>query len=95
MPRSEWVIFPHFADSSTGARLAKPAVALCAECVIEKLCPSSSLKTGVAPGSVGSASPSRLQIGFPKALMDQPFYAGVREPVIIACFSGLHFAALA
>jgi endonuclease-3 len=56
VPRKEWVIFPHLLIHH-GRQTCKARSPLCAECVIEKLCPSSSLKTGVAPGSVDTASP--------------------------------------
>ena len=50
VPKKEWVIFPHLMISH-GRAVCKARNPLCAECVIEKLCPSSSLKTGVIPGS--------------------------------------------
>lgn len=48
--KKEWVIFPHLFIAH-GRAICKARNPLCAECVIEKLCPSSFLKTGVIPGS--------------------------------------------
>ena len=50
VPRKEWVIFPHLMIAH-GRAICKARSPLCEECVIEKLCPSSYLKTGVMPGS--------------------------------------------
>ena len=50
VPRKEWVIFPHLLIAH-GRAICKARNPLCAECVIEKPCPSSYLKTGVMPGS--------------------------------------------
>ena len=50
VPKKEWVIFPHLMISH-GRAVCKARNPLCDECVIEKLCPSSFLKTGVLPGS--------------------------------------------
>ena len=50
VPKKEWVIFPHLMIAH-GRAICKARNPLCAECAIEKLCPSSFLKTGVAPGS--------------------------------------------
>ena len=50
VPRKEWVIFPHL-QIAHGRAICKARNPLCAECVIEKPCPSSYLKTGVMPGS--------------------------------------------
>jgi endonuclease-3 len=50
VPRKEWVIFPHLLIAH-GRAICKARNPLCAECVVEKLCPSSYLKTGVVPGS--------------------------------------------
>src|SRR6267142_4927787 len=50
VPRKDWVIFPHLMIYH-GRKVCKARNPLCAECVIEKLCPSSYLKTGVMPGS--------------------------------------------
>ena len=50
VPKREWVIFPHLMISH-GRAVCKARNPLCAECVIEKLCPSSFIKTGVIPGS--------------------------------------------
>jgi endonuclease-3 len=50
VPKKDWVIFPHLFIAH-GRAICKARNPLCAECVIEKLCPSSFRKTGVAPGS--------------------------------------------
>jgi endonuclease-3 len=50
VPKKDWVIFPHLLIAH-GRAICKARNPLCAECVIEKLCPSSYLKTGVMPGS--------------------------------------------
>jgi endonuclease III len=50
VPKKDWVIFPHLFIAH-GRKICKARNPLCAECVIEKLCPSSYLKTGVMPGS--------------------------------------------
>ena len=50
VPRKEWVIFPHLMIAH-GRAICKARSPLCEECVIERLCPSSYLKTGVMPGS--------------------------------------------
>lgn len=50
VPRKEWVIFPHLMIYH-GRKICKARSPLCAECVVEKHCPSSSLKTGEMPGS--------------------------------------------
>jgi len=50
VPKKDWVIFPHLMIFH-GRKICKARNPLCAECSIEKLCPSSSLKTGVHPPS--------------------------------------------
>jgi endonuclease-3 len=50
VPKKDWVIFPHLMIAH-GRAICKARNPLCAECVIEKLCPSSYLKTGIMPGS--------------------------------------------
>jgi len=50
VPKKEWVIFPHLMISH-GRAICNARNPLCAECAIEKLCPSSFLKTGVPPPS--------------------------------------------
>jgi endonuclease-3 len=50
VPRKDWVIFPHLMIWH-GRKICKARNPLCAECVIEKQCPSSFLKTGVHPPS--------------------------------------------
>ena len=50
VPKKDWVIFPHLMIFH-GRAICKARNPLCAECVVEKLCPSSSLKTGVPPES--------------------------------------------
>jgi len=48
VPKKDWVIFPHLLISH-GRKICKARNPLCAECPVEKLCPSSWLKTGVHP----------------------------------------------
>lgn len=50
VPKKDWVIFSHLliAHGRQTCRARNPS---CDQCVIEKYCPSSFLKTGVAPGS--------------------------------------------
>jgi endonuclease III len=50
VPRNDWVIFSHLLIAH-GRKICKARNPRCAECVIEKYCPSSYLKTGVVPGS--------------------------------------------
>ncbi len=50
VPKKDWVIFPHLMIYH-GRKICKARSPLCAECVIEKQCPSSYLKTGVIPGT--------------------------------------------
>ena len=50
VPKKDWIIFPHLMIAH-GRAVCKARNPLCAECVVEKFCPSSSLKTGVMPGS--------------------------------------------
>ena len=50
VPKKDWVLFPHLMIYH-GRKICKARNPLCAECAIEKLCPSSYLKTGVMPGS--------------------------------------------
>jgi endonuclease-3 len=50
VPKKDWVIFPHLLIWH-GRKICKARNPLCAECPIEKLCPSSWLKTGVHPPS--------------------------------------------
>jgi endonuclease-3 len=50
IPKKDWVIFSHLFIAH-GRKICKARNPLCAECVLEKLCPSSFLKTGVMPGS--------------------------------------------
>ena len=50
VPKKDWVIFPHLLIYH-GRQICKARNPACEECVIEKLCPSSSLKTGVHPPS--------------------------------------------
>jgi endonuclease-3 len=49
VPKKDWVIFPHLMIFH-GRRTCKARNPMCAECVVEKQCPSSFLKTGVMPG---------------------------------------------
>ncbi|HKO99301.1 MAG TPA: endonuclease III [Pyrinomonadaceae bacterium] len=50
VPKKDWVIFPHLMIAH-GRTICKARNPLCEECIVEKLCPSSYLKTGVMPGS--------------------------------------------
>lgn len=50
VPRKDWVIFSHLLIAH-GRAICKARNPLCAECAVERLCPSSSLKTGVIPGN--------------------------------------------
>ena len=50
VPKKDWVIFPHLLIAH-GRKICKARTPLCAECPVEKPCPSSYLKTGVMPGS--------------------------------------------
>ncbi|HVQ38381.1 MAG TPA: endonuclease III [Pyrinomonadaceae bacterium] len=50
VPKKDWVIFPHLFIAH-GRAVCKARSPLCEECVVEKLCPSSYLKTGVTPPS--------------------------------------------
>jgi endonuclease-3 len=50
VPKKDWVIFSHLLIAH-GRKICKARNPLCEDCVIEKLCPSSYLKTGVMPGS--------------------------------------------
>jgi endonuclease-3 len=48
VPRKDWIIFSHLLIFH-GRRVCKARRPLCEDCVVEKLCPSSSLKTGKVP----------------------------------------------
>ena len=50
VPKRDWVIFPHLMIAH-GRKICKARTPLCAECPVERQCPSSFLKTGVMPGS--------------------------------------------
>jgi len=50
VPRKEWVLFPHLMIWH-GRKICRARNPLCAECVVEKQCPSSFLKTRVHPPS--------------------------------------------
>ena len=50
VPKKDWVIFPHLMIYH-GRKICKARNPLCEECTIEKLCPSSFLKTGIHPPS--------------------------------------------
>ncbi len=50
VPKKDWVIFPHLMIYH-GRKICKARNPLCAECTVEKQCPSSYLKTGVMPGT--------------------------------------------
>ena len=48
VPKKDWIIFSHLLIFH-GRRICKARRPLCEECVVEKLCPSSMLKTGKVP----------------------------------------------
>jgi len=48
VPKQEWIDFSHLLIAH-GRRTCKARKPLCAECVVERLCPSSSLKAGGIP----------------------------------------------
>jgi len=50
VPKKDWVIFSHLLIAH-GRAICKARNPLCDQCVVEKLCPSSFLKTRVMPGS--------------------------------------------
>jgi len=50
VPKKDWVIFSHLLIAH-GRKICKARNPLCAECAVEKQCPSSFLKTGVIPPS--------------------------------------------
>ena len=50
VPKKDWVIFSHLLIAH-GRKICKARNPLCDQCVVEKDCPSSFLKTGVVPGS--------------------------------------------
>jgi endonuclease-3 len=50
VPKKVWLIFPHLMIYH-GRKICKARNPLCAECSVEKQCPSSYLKTGVIPGT--------------------------------------------
>jgi endonuclease-3 len=45
IPRCDWIAFPHLLIAH-GRRVCKARTPLCAECIVEPLCPSSLLKAG-------------------------------------------------
>jgi len=50
VPKKDWVIFSHLLIAH-GRKICRARNPLCEECPIERLCPSSFLKTGVMPGN--------------------------------------------
>ncbi len=50
IPKKDWIMFPHLLIAH-GRRICKARNPFCEDCVVEKYCPSSFLKTGVVPGS--------------------------------------------
>lgn len=50
VPKKDWVIFSHLLIAH-GRAICKARNPLCDQCVVEKHCPSSFLRTGVMPGS--------------------------------------------
>src|SRR6266516_4926098 len=51
VPRKDWIEFPHLLIAH-GRKVCKARRPLCEICVVEKLCPSSLLKTGKAPAAL-------------------------------------------
>jgi endonuclease III len=49
VPKKDWIIFSHLLIFH-GRRICKARRPVCEECMVEKLCPSSMLKTGKIPG---------------------------------------------
>ena len=43
VPRTDWILFPHLMIAH-GRKICKARTPLCAECILERLCPSSLLK---------------------------------------------------
>lgn len=56
VPRADWIIFPHLLIAH-GRKICKARTPLCAECVLEKLCPSSLLKQNVKMAGVHAPQP--------------------------------------
>ncbi|HEY0377408.1 MAG TPA: endonuclease III [Pyrinomonadaceae bacterium] len=50
IPRRDWILFAHLLIAH-GRRVCKARTPLCAECVVERLCPSSLLKAGPPVGN--------------------------------------------
>lgn len=50
VPKKDWVIFPHLLIYH-GRKICRARNPACDQCVVERLCPSSFLKTGEMPGS--------------------------------------------
>jgi endonuclease III len=50
VPKKDWIIFSHLLIFH-GRRICKARRPLCEECVVERLCPSSMLKTGKIPSA--------------------------------------------
>jgi endonuclease-3 len=50
VPKKDWIIFPHLLIFH-GRNICKARNPACDQCVVEKVCPSSFLKTGVQPPS--------------------------------------------
>jgi endonuclease-3 len=53
VPRRDWIDFPHLLIAH-GRRVCKARKPLCAECVVEPLCPSSLLRTETTPSETAS-----------------------------------------
>jgi endonuclease-3 len=49
VPKKDWIIFSHLLIFH-GRRICKARRPLCEECIVERFCPSSMLKTGKVPG---------------------------------------------
>jgi endonuclease III len=54
VPRNDWILFPHLLIAH-GRKVCKARTPLCAECVLEPLCPSSLLKSKEGAGERATA----------------------------------------
>jgi endonuclease-3 len=60
VPKKDWIIFSHLLIFH-GRRICKARRPLCEECAVEKLCPSSILKTGKVPEWLFRSSSERAR----------------------------------
>jgi endonuclease-3 len=58
VPRADWILFPHLLIAH-GRKICQARTPLCAECLLEKLCPSSLLKNGTALAKPAHAQSSK------------------------------------